>query len=73
MMSDTPLATAMLARADQDGLPESHPLRVAAIAFEEAAHAYAQGTLAVPSFLGTWARAEKAWATYTGEPLMGTL
>lgn len=72
MSADTELATNMLARADADGLPADHHLRVLAHQFEAAAKGYfaAEQTIGVGAFMGAWARARRAWCAYTGESLL---
>lgn len=66
------LTVAMLARADIDGLPDEHDLRIKANEFNDAA----KGFFGEPQicdmkrFLGCWARARRAWCDYTGEALV---
>jgi hypothetical protein len=60
------LGQKMIARADKDGLPRDHPLRVTADGFNAA---NADGVDA-RKLLGAWARARRAWCDYTGEPLI---
>ena len=62
-MSDD-LPTRMRARADADGLPADHPLRVRA---DELDAADAENPR---QLLGRWARARRAWSDYTGEDLL---
>jgi len=71
-MSVTDIAKKMRARADADELPDDHPLRVAADAFDAAMpgfHGEPQITT-VQQFMGAWARARKAWCDYSGEALI---
>ena len=71
-MDDTDLGAKMNARADYDGLPPSHELRVKAELFRVAALGYFGSPQAcgAKQFLGAWARARKAWCNYTGEELI---
>lgn len=71
-MTDTTLAQQMIARADQDGLPDDHDLRVKAACFEVTAKGYAADpqTKTPKQLLGAWARAKRSWSNYTGEPLI---
>ena len=64
-----PLQQRMLERADADGLPASHPLRVLSQSLEEATIGYFSEppTHTVAQFVGSWARAHTAWCQYTGE------
>lgn len=64
MMSE--LGEKIIARADKDGLPAEHPLRVAAGAFNEAVASGAEPR----KLLGAWARARRLWCEYSGEPLI---
>lgn len=68
----TDLAKAMIARADQDGLPADHPMRVKAEEFDAVAIGYydVPQTHDVKQFMGAWARARRAWSEYSGEPLI---
>jgi len=68
---DTTLAERMIARADQDGLPADHDLRVKAAEFEEGAIGFYSEpqTCSVQKFLGRWARARVVWCEYSGEEL----
>jgi hypothetical protein len=68
----TDLGSKMRARADADGLPSDHDLRVKADAFDEATagfHASPQ-TKNVQQFMGAWSRARRSWCDYSGEPLL---
>lgn len=69
---DTTLAKEMIARADADGLPQDHEIRMAAVAFEDAAQGYYSDpqTVSVKKYLGQWARTKKVWSAYTGKPLI---
>lgn len=69
---DTSLAKDMVARADADGLPADHDLRLKAQAFDEACAGFyaTPQTRDVKNFVGHWARARRAWCDYTGEPLL---
>lgn len=71
-MTNTDLAEKMLARADADGLPPDHQLRLRAVAFDDAVRGFygEPQTYDVRRFLGCWARARRAWCDYTGEPLI---
>lgn len=60
-MSTDDLPTKMRARADADGLPADHPLRMRA---DELDAADAENPR---QLLGRWARARRAWSDYTGE------
>lgn len=62
----------MTARADRDGLPPEHEMRVSAEIFAAAIKGYfgEPQTCAVKAFFGRWARARAAWCRYTGEPLI---
>ena len=68
----TALAEQMLARAEQDGLAEDHPLRVLGKAFSKACSGFYADpqTVTVKQFMGHWARARRAWCEYTGESLI---
>jgi len=67
-MPETPLAQEMISRADADNLPLDHPIRLAALAFEEAA----MGIITEPrthttkQCMGSWAKARRLWAEYSG-------
>lgn len=71
-MSHTDLSASMRKRADADGLPPDHELRRRAEEFDRATigHMATPRTVDVKSFVGAWARARKAWCSYTGEPLI---
>lgn len=62
----------MTARADRDGLPAGHDLRLKAEAFKVAAAGYWSDppTVSIKEFMGCWARARRAWSEYSGEPLI---
>lgn len=68
----TALGEAMIARADADGLPADHPLRVTAAALDDAAADRSSEPPEVRArmFVGAWARARRAWCNYTGAPLI---
>jgi hypothetical protein len=68
----TELGDKMRARADLDGLPADHEMRLLAGEFDKAAYGYAgePQTYSVKQFMGHWARARKCWCNYTGEPLI---
>lgn len=68
----TDLAEKMVARADADGLPPEHELRIKAAAFDTATAGFygAEQTVSVAQFMGCWARARKTWCAYSGEPLI---
>lgn len=69
---NTTLAKRMIARADADGLPQYHEIRVSAQAFEDAAQGYFSKpqTVSIEKFFGQYARTKKLWSAYTGEPLI---
>lgn len=71
-MADTDLAVAMLAKADDDGLPEDHDMRIRANAFDAAAKGFygEPQTCDVKKLMGCWARARRTWCEYTGESLV---
>lgn len=60
---DSVLTDKMRARADADGLPADHALRVRADELDAA------DTEQPKQLLGRWARARRAWHEYTGEPI----
>lgn len=66
------LGERMIQRADADGLPADHELRVKSAAFSEAAAGFYGDpqTVDVKTFIGHWARARRAWCDYTGDPLI---
>ncbi len=66
------LPSRMRAKADADALPANHELRVLADALDAAVVGFygTPQTVPVSRFVGDWARARKAWCTYTGEPLV---
>lgn len=66
------LGERMIARADADGLPADHELRVKGAAFSEAAAGFYADpqTVNVKQFMGHWARARSLWCAYTGESLV---
>lgn len=72
MSTKTGLAERMVQRADADELPADHPLRTLAAAYEAAETGFfaVDQTHNVAQFMGSWARARKAWCTYSGEPLI---
>lgn len=53
-------------------LPEDHPARKAATEFDTATEGYfaTPQTVQVKTFLGTWARARRAYCDLTGENLI---
>lgn len=57
----------MVARANADGLPADHEIRVLAADLETIA---SDPTTSTPKLLGTWARTRKAWCAYSGESLI---
>jgi len=61
----TPLAKMMVSRAEADGLPPEHQVRVRAEELEQLAP-----DDDAKRILGRWARARRAWSDYTGEPLL---
>jgi len=72
-MPNTPsLTDQMRLRADADRLPETHPMRLLATAFDEATQGFdaKPKTTDFRTFLSAWARARRAWCYYTGEPLV---
>ena len=68
----TELGRKIVARADADGLPADHELRVKGAAFDKAAAGFygEPQTYDAKAFFGHWARARKAWCDYTGDPLL---
>ena len=62
----TDLGQKMIDRADKDGLPQDHPIRVTAEGFNAA---HADGVEA-RKLLGARASARRVWCEYTGEPLI---
>jgi hypothetical protein len=58
----------MLEIADRDKLSEDHPMRVKATKLKEVVEGKEMPT--PKRFLGTWARARKAYCDYTGTPLV---
>lgn len=68
----TDLATRMRSRAEVDSLAADHPLRVLADKYDRAAEGFfsPEGTVKVEIFMGSWARARRAWCDYTGESLI---
>lgn len=71
---DTELAKKMIAIADRDNLPEDHELRVKALEFEEIYrkffHFNEPDETTTKQFLGTWTKARKAFAKYTGTDIL---
>lgn len=63
---DLSLVDKMMARADADGLPPDHEIRLSAQKLDEALTA----DFNVARVVGSWARARKIWCEYTGEPLV---
>lgn len=62
------LADKMIARANEDSLPESHEMRVCAARFKEL---FEGDTLPpIHTVLGVWAAARRIWCNYTGEALV---
>ena len=72
MAEQTDLSVKMIARADADGLPADHELRVLAGQFDAATDGFyaTPQTVTVQGFMGAWARARKAWCAYSGEALV---
>jgi hypothetical protein len=68
----TALANKMIARADVDGLPGDHEIRVLAQEFDEVAIGFYSDpqTCSVAKFMKHWTRARKAWCGISGEPLI---
>lgn len=68
----TALGDKMIARADEDGLPADHDMRVKAKAFDDAAAGFyaTPQTVEIRPFMGHYARARRAWCDYSGEPLV---
>jgi hypothetical protein len=68
----TDLSMRMRARADADGLPSTHPLRIAADKFDSATDGFfaKDQTVNVMQFMGHWSRARRAWCDYSGEDLI---
>jgi len=66
------LGEKMIARADADGLPADHEMRIKGKAFSEAATGFYghPQTVSVKQFMGCWARARRLWSEYSGEPLV---
>lgn len=67
-MGETELANKMLTRADKDALPNDHPLRTAAYAFDKATAEFV-GTpqrCDVKRFIG----ATLIWSKYSGEEII---
>lgn len=65
----------MVLRADKDGLPPDHVLRVRARELDEATTKLLDGEpdpdmAKAKRSLGCWARARRAWSEYTGESLL---
>ena len=71
-MDKTTLSSRMLDRARFDNLPETHPVVVAAKAFDNAWHGLCADppTHTIKAMLGAWARARLAWREYSGEDLI---
>lgn len=71
-MSKPELSIAMQTRADKDALSSDHELRQLAEEFEKNVVGFYSEpqTVTVEKFMGSWARARKAWSDYTGEPLV---
>lgn len=71
-MSAASLPDRMRARADADALPKDHDLRVLADRLDDASAGFFDGSerVTVEQMVGAWARARRAWSTYTGEPLI---
>lgn len=62
----------MIKRATLDGLPDDHELFSLAFKLEAAINGFfaEPQTHSVAQFVGSWARARKAWCNYTGEALI---
>jgi hypothetical protein len=71
-MMHTELANKMIARADADGLPDEHEIRVLAAEFDEVSIGWYSEpqTCSVAKFMKHWARARSAWCKYSGEALI---
>lgn len=69
---DTNLAKRVLKTAENDGLPDDHPMVIAAKEFEAAAHGFFSEpkTVSVKKFLGKFAKARRLWCEYSGDPLV---
>lgn len=72
MSGTTDLSEKMLARANTDGLPATHPLWVLAREFEIVAAGFFADpqTCTAPKFFKAWIQARKAWCAYSGEALI---
>lgn len=72
MATNTDLSGKMLRRADADGLPPEHLLRVLAAGFDAATTAYFDHPQAcdVKTFMRAWVRARRTWCEYSGESLV---
>ena len=57
----------MIARADADGLPAEHAIRIAA---DHMTKVLDDPTVTIPVLIGTWAKTRKLWCAYSGEPLV---
>ncbi len=68
----TNLSEKMMAKADDDNLPDDHGLRISALAFNEATEGFYGNpqTVDIKKFMGSWARARRIWCDYTGESLI---
>ena len=68
----TALSLRIRQRADHDGLPADHPLRLLAIAFNDATKGFygSPQTVPVATFVARWARLRRAWCDYSGEALV---
>lgn len=71
----TALAVAMLELADRDQLDPDHQMRKLALDFDAKSKAYwgHDGTVTIQQFMGSWARARRAFTEYRGEGLMAPL
>ena len=63
------LAKRMAVRADRDGLPIGHLMRIRAAELEAKLDCEAPGWTA-QNMIGAWARARRVWCDYTGEPML---
>lgn len=66
---DSDLPSRMIARADLDGLPATHPMRIRAAELDARLDCEAPGWTA-QNMIGAWARARHVWSNYTGEAIL---
>lgn len=71
-MTETILSENMVNRANQDGLPEDHEIRLRAKEFDDAAIGFygSPQTVNVKKFLGIYARTRRVWCEYSGDSLV---